>query len=346
MVKQLIQTLFTYSIALFYGLLVSLVVLWQIIRRFRIPLRPKRRETPPSCLLNPELGEHNFLRTASNLRIHYVAKGDPQKPLMLCLHGFPEFWYSWRYQLKAFSDNYRMVAVDMRGYGESDHPTGKEHYKLSYLVNDVKEMIEALGYSSCVLLAHDWGGAIAWNVAHIYPEHVDKLILCNIPHPKCFAKCLQSSKKQFRASWYVFFFQLPYLPEFVLEMDDFKAFEEAFRKVKNFTEEDIEAYKYALCQSGCTAPLNYYRSVMQSFDLPRGYTRTKIKAPTLVVWGTEDKALLRETLIGTEEYVEDLTIKYVDGASHWVQVDDYENVNKHIRDFLNAHPEETLQKPD
>lgn len=345
MAKQLLQSLFVYSLALFYGLLICLRLLWETIRNFGIPQGAKKRETPPSCLLDPELGEHNFLRTASNLRIHYVAKGDPSKPLMLCLHGFPEFWYSWRYQLKAFSDNYRVVAVDMRGYGESDHPEGRDQYRLSYLVNDVKEMVTALGYRSCVLLAHDWGGAVAWNIAHIYPEVVDKLILCNIPHPKCFAKCLQSSKKQFLASWYMFFFQLPCLPEFVLERGDYKAISRGFAKTNNFTEEDVEAYKYALSQSGCSGPINYYRQVMAS-DLPQGHTRTKIKAPTLVVWGTGDPFLLKETLIGTEQYVEDLTIKYVEGANHWVQIDDYKTVNKHIRDFLNAYPRESLKKPD
>ncbi|KAJ7372945.1 Epoxide hydrolase 4 [Desmophyllum pertusum] len=342
---KLMQSLFVYSIALFYGLLVSLRLLWEIIRNFGIPPGAKRRETPPSCLLDPDLGEHNFLRTASNLRIHYVAKGDPSKPLMLCLHGFPEFWYSWRYQLKAFSDDYRVVAMDMRGYAESDHPTGRDQYKLSYLVNDVKEMVTALGYSSCVLLCHDWGGVIGWSVAHIYPDLVDKLIVCNCPHPKCFQKCLQTSKEQFRSSWYLFFFQLPYLPEFIVEMDDYKMLNKAFEKVKNFTEEDVEAYKYALSQSGFTGPINYYRNVMPS-DLPKGYTRTKIKAPTLVVWGTGDVALLKETLAGTDEYVADLTIKYVDGASHWVQMEEYDQVNKHIRDFLNAQPRQTLKKPD
>ncbi|CAH3019895.1 unnamed protein product [Porites evermanni] len=136
------------------------------IRNLEIPRRGKRREKPPACLLDPELGEHHFLRTASNIRIQYVAKGDTGKPFMLCLHGFPEFWYSWRYQLKAFSDNFRMVAVDLRGYGDSDSPKGREHYKTSLLVNDIKEIIEALDYKSCTLLSHDWGGALAWGSLH------------------------------------------------------------------------------------------------------------------------------------------------------------------------------------
>ncbi|XP_073259123.1 epoxide hydrolase 4-like [Porites lutea] len=182
MANQLIRALFVYSLALFYGFMVCFSLLLSAIRKLEIPRRGKRREKPPECLLDPELGEHHFLRTASNIRIHYVAKGDTGKPLMLCIHGFPEFWYSWRYQLKAFSDNFRMVAVDLRGYGESDSPKGREHYKTSLLVNDIKEIIEALDYKSCTLLSHDWGGALAWSFAHMHPEFVDKLIACNIPH--------------------------------------------------------------------------------------------------------------------------------------------------------------------
>lgn len=342
MVKRLISTLFTYSFALFYGLLVSLRLLWEVIRTFGIPPRGKRRETPPSCLLDPDLGEHNFLRTASNVRIHYVAKGDAGKPLMLCLHGFPEFWYSWRHQLKAFSDNYRVVAVDMRGYGESDHPTGRDQYRLSYLVNDIKEIVFALGYSSCVLLCHDWGGALGWNAAHIYPQLIDKLIVCNIPHPRCFQACLEAggpaSRKQFRKSWYIFYFQLPYLPEYTMELYDYKIMSTTYKEqVKNITDEDVEAYKYSMSQSGTSGPINYYRNAM-SGDLPKGRFATTIKAPTLIVWGTEDKYLIRETLKGTEKYVENLTIKYVDGASHFVQMDEPEAVNKYIREFLAAHP--------
>ncbi|XP_073259125.1 epoxide hydrolase 4-like [Porites lutea] len=127
MANQVIRALFVYSLALFYGFVVCFFLLLSAIRNLEIPRRGKRREKPPACLLDPELGEHDFLRTASNIRIHYVAKGDTGKPLMLCIHGFPEFWYSWQYQLKAFSDNFRMVAVDLRGYGESDSPKGREH---------------------------------------------------------------------------------------------------------------------------------------------------------------------------------------------------------------------------
>ncbi|XP_074611297.1 epoxide hydrolase 4-like isoform X2 [Acropora palmata] len=338
MMAKVTEVVFVYSLSLFYGILVCFSVLWQMIKTFRIPSRPTKRETPPSCLLDPELGEHDYLRTASNLKIHYVAKGDTGKPLMLCLHGFPEFWYSWRYQLKAFSDDFRVVAVDLRGYGDSDHPTGRSQYKMSYLVNDVKEIIEALGYSSCTLLCHDWGGCLGWTLAHFHPELVDKLIACNIPHPRCFKKCLQSSRKQYYASWYIFFFQLPFLPEHLVEMDDFKMLGLAFKHVNNFTDEDLEAYKYALGHSGLSGPINYYRNIFGGNDMPRNFSQAKIKVPTLIVWGKKDQALTVDTLVGTEQYVEDLTIKYVDEANHWVQMDAPEAVNRHIREFLAAHP--------
>ncbi|XP_073259117.1 epoxide hydrolase 4-like [Porites lutea] len=329
MANKLIRALFVYSLALIYGFMVCVVILLRAIWNLEIPTRGKRREKPPSCLLDPELGEHHFLRTASNIRIHYVAKGDTGKQLMLCLHGFPEFWYSWRYQLKAFSDNFRVVAVDLRGYGESDSPKGREHYKTSLLVNDIKEIIEALGYTSCTLLSHDWGGALAWTFAHMHPEFVDKLIACNIPYPRCF---FQPSKPQFFRTWYFCYIQLPYLPEFETEVNDYRILSTAFKDV-GFADEEVEAYKYALSQNGLSGPLNYYRNAVLP-DAPWGLLNTKIKAPTLVVWGTADTFITLDTLEGTEEYVEDLTIKYVDGASHWVQVHKPEVVNQHIRDFL------------
>jgi hypothetical protein len=163
-------------------------------------LRKKKRDIPPSCLQDTSLGSHQYV-TANGIKFHYVSAGDNSKPLMLLLHGFPEFWFSWRYQLKAFSKDYHVVAIDMRGYGETDKPPNKLDYRIELLVQDIAELIPALGHSSCVLCAHDWGGGVAWFVAMKYPELVDRLIIMNCPHFKVFQQNLQRNCGQLCKSW-------------------------------------------------------------------------------------------------------------------------------------------------
>ena len=161
----------------------------------------------------------------AGVRLHAVevAGGAEQgaRPLMLFLHGFPEFWYSWRHQLRAFADDYYVVAPDMRGYNQSDKPRGRRAYRLDVLVEDVRALIEDLGYERCVLVGHDWGGAVAWQFAYTYPEMLERLVVMNLPHPVRFYEGL-STLAQLRRSWYILFFQLPWLPEKVLSRRDFR----------------------------------------------------------------------------------------------------------------------------
>ncbi|XP_027882615.1 epoxide hydrolase 4 isoform X1 [Xiphophorus couchianus] len=160
---------------------------WNIVLRPTTTFQWGIRETPPACLNDTSLGTHCYVRIKeSGLRFHYVAAGERGKPLMLFLHGFPEFWFSWRYQLREFKSEFRVVAVDMRGYGESDLPLSTENYQLDHLVTDVKDIVEYLGYNRCCLVGHDWGGSIAWLFAIHYPEMVTKLIVLNCPHPSVF----------------------------------------------------------------------------------------------------------------------------------------------------------------
>ena len=167
--------------------------------------------------------EHKFIET-NGIRLHYVSQGTGK--LMLMLHGFPEFWYSWRYQIEEFSPDYHTVAIDLRGYNDSDKPEGTEAYQMSEFIED-RGVIEGLGYQDCILVAHDWGGAIAWNFAYAYPEMVSKLIVLNIPHPALFAAGLKTPQ-QLLKSWYIFAFQIPGLPEWLFELNDYQAIKEAF----------------------------------------------------------------------------------------------------------------------
>ncbi len=277
------------------------------------------------------------------VELHCVEHGEG--PLMLFLHGFPEFWYSWRHQLRAFAGEYHVVALDMRGYNQSDKPRGRDAYALDELVADVREVITHLGYDECVLVGHDWGGAVAWQFAHTHPEMLDKLVVMNLPHPVRFYESL-ATLSQLRRSWYILFFQLPWLPEKLLSRHDFRAIGEVFasqsQNPEAFSQADLEAFRQAASQPGAlTAMLNYYRNlVVQGFGFdPDQYEMLDV--PTLLIWGEDDVALGKELTYGTERFVRDLRIEYIPECSHWVQQDRPELVNQYMRDFLGIENPET-----
>lgn len=271
----------------------------------------------------------------NGIKLHYVTQGEGK--LMLMLHGFPEFWYSWRHQIPEFASDYKVVALDLRGYNDSEKPKDVSAYQISELVNDIKGVIQGLGYESCILVGHDWGGMIAWYVAYNYPELVDKLIVMNIPHPAKFAEALRSSPQQLLRSWYVFFFQLPLLPELLFQWDDYRLIASSFIDMAidkdTFSEADLNAYKDAAAKRGAiTAMLNYYRNVFQGLLNQRQWDVLQIQ--TLMIWGENDTALGKELTYNTKDYVPDLQIRYIPNCSHWVQQEQCQLVNQYMREFL------------
>lgn len=281
----------------------------------------------------PEPWTHAFI-TTNGIQLHYVTQGDG--PLMLFLHGFPEFWYSWRHQIPEFATDHKVVALDLRGYNESDKPTEQSAYVMAEFIKDIKGVITGLGYDRAVLVGHDWGGAIAWNVAYAHPELVERLVILNIPHPAKFAQGLLTPQQLLRSS-YIFFFQLPWIPELVIQANDFRLLEQSFRGMavnkSVFTDTDIAAYKNALARPGSlTAGLNYYRNPLQQKILNTSWS--VLEVPTLMIWGEDDLPLGKELTYGTERYVRDFQIKYIPHCSHWVQQEKPELVNQYIRDFL------------
>ena len=276
--------------------------------------------------------QHEYI-TTNGIRLHYVTQGEG--PLMLMLHGFPEFWYSWRHLIPEFAKDYKVVALDLRGYNESDKPQQQSAYVMSEFVKDVEGVIKGLGYNRCVLVGHDWGGAIAWNFAYAYPEMLERLIVLNMPHPAKFADGLRTPQQLLRSS-YAFFFQLPLLPELLIQSSDYGAIESAFKGMAvnktAITQADIEAYKDAASRRGAlTAMLNYYRNAFPSMTL-RDWS--VLQVPTLMIWGEEDTALGKELTYGTEKYVRDFQIRYIPNCSHWVQQEQPELVNRYMREFL------------
>lgn len=277
--------------------------------------------------------QHRFI-TTNGVRLHYVTQGSG--PLMLFLHGFPEFWYSWRHQIPEFAQDYTVVALDLRGYNDSDKPQGVDAYRMDELVRDVQGVIRGLGYERCVLVGHDWGGAIAWSVAYDSPELLEELIVMNLPHPAKFRQGLQTPQQLLR-SWYIGFFQLPLLPELAMSAGDYWAIEQAFRgmaiRQAAFSAADIDAYKDAAAKRGAlTAMLNYYRAVTSSPILRDHWD--VLTVPTLMIWGEADSALGKELTLGTENYVRDFHLRYIPNCSHWVQQEQPELVNQYMREFL------------
>ncbi|MGJ3245965.1 MAG: alpha/beta fold hydrolase [Elainellaceae cyanobacterium] len=283
--------------------------------------------------INSSSWAHDYIPT-NGIRLHYVTQGEG--PLMLMLHGFPEFWYSWRHQIPEFANHFKVVALDLRGYNDSDKPRDASAYAMSELVKDIEGVITGLGYERCVLVGHDWGGAIAWNVAYSYPDQVAQLIVMNLPHPAKFSQGLLTPQQLLR-SWYIFFFQIPVLPELVLQWNDYEAIAQAFTKTaidkRAFTNADIEAYKDAAAKRGAlTAMLNYYRNIFQTGLMRSNWDTLRI--PTLLIWGEDDVALGTELTYGTGELVEDLTLHYIPDCSHWVQQEQPDRVNQYMREFL------------
>jgi pimeloyl-ACP methyl ester carboxylesterase len=281
--------------------------------------------------------KHDFI-TTNGIKLHYVTQGEGQ--LMLMLHGFPECWYSWRHQIPEFAKDYKVVALDLRGYNESDKPKEVEAYATKQLLKDVEGVIKGLGYESCILVGHDWGGLIAWNFAYDYPQMVDKLIVLNIAHPAKISTGLRTPQQLLKSS-YIFFFQLPFLPELVLQANDYQLIGSIFTNTivdkSALTQADLEFYKDAAAKRwALTSMLNYYRNFSRKILQNISKTWRILEISTLMIWGENDAALGKELTHGTENFVKKLTIKYISNCSHWVQQEQPQLVNQYIREFLES----------
>jgi pimeloyl-ACP methyl ester carboxylesterase len=268
-----------------------------------------------------------------------VATAGSGERLALCLHGFPESAYSWRYQMPLLAHlGYRVWAPDLRGYGGSSRPKGVKPYAVENLEEDVAALIEASGASDVVLIGHDWGALIAWNYAMFGRLPISRLIIMNVPHPALMQKGLRTGR-QLAKSWYIFFFQIPWLPEWALRRGDCEAIGRMFRDMavdkSRFPDEVLRVYREAAAAPGAlTAMLNYYRALIRGLRRARRRGIKTIKIPTLLIWGEVDAALGKELSYGTNEYVSNLTLRYLPNVSHWVQQEAPETVNAMIESWL------------
>jgi len=260
--------------------------------------------------------------------------------LALCLHGFPESRISWRFQLPFLAElGYRAWAPDLRGYGETEpKPCDVKAYLIDRLMEDVAALIDASGAKKVTLMGHDWGAGLAWTFATHAPRPLERLVIMNVPHPGVMSRHLGRNLKQLGRSWYMFFFQIPGLPEAMMTARDARAIRQAFHGMAvdktNFTPEVLDRYARDAQRPGAiTGMINWYRAAFRLRGKLAGPWPV-IETPTLIVWGEEDAALGVELLDGTEEFVRDLTIRRLPNVSHWVQQEAPEKVNAVLREWL------------
>ena len=285
-----------------------------------------------------ELTHHEAI--VNGVRLHYVQAG--QGPLVVLLHGFPEFWYGWRLQIPALAAaGYRVIAPDMRGYNLSEKPPTVADYRMEALTSDVAALIRHAGEENTVVVGHDWGGAVAWETAIRLPQVVRRLVVLNAPHPAAMLRELRTVE-QLRRSWYMFFFQLPWLPEALARLSGYSALEAVFRRDPTragaYSDEDIRLYRQAAARPGAlTGAINYYRALFRQApaEALRGMRALPtITVPTLLIWGMRDRYLGPRLLNGLDQWVANLRVERLPDASHWVMADEPQRVNDLLLGFL------------
>ena len=273
----------------------------------------------------------------NGVRLHYVEAGSG--PLVVLLHGFPEFWFSWRGQIEALAQaGFRVVAPDQRGYAQSDRPPSWRDYRVERLADDVADLVHALGEERAHVVGHDWGAVVAWWVATRRPEVVDRLAILNVPHPARMLEGLRTPR-QLAKSWYIFFFQIPWLPEWLMRRGGRRTLESAYRDARPgaFTAEDYARYEEALLgPGGLRGPINWYRAALRRSPRATRALLAPIPAPVLVIWGEQDRFLIKEMADPDPQFVPDVRVVRLPAASHWVQHDEPDRVNALLIDFLSA----------
>lgn len=302
----------------------------------------------------PAVIQHmQFANLPNGTRLHYASAGEQGKPLILFVHGFPEFWYAWEDQLAQFGQTHFAVAPDLRGFNLSSKPADVAAYKPKHLVEDLVQFVRALGYRRCVVVAHDWGGAVCWNLAIQHPELVERLVIVNSPHPYVFARALSGDPAQQKASAYMNWLRKPGAEQ-ALAANDFALLEkmltgEAGRAPAWFSGDTRAKYHAAWSQPGegdshpLTGSVNYYRATPMhppaegeaSPDISRfDPAALVVRVPTLVIWGENDRALPKSLVDGLEDFVPDLRIERIPEGTHWIVHEQPERINLLIRSAL------------
>ena len=273
----------------------------------------------------------------NGVRLHVAEAGPIGGPLVLLLHGFPEFWYGWRHQIGPLAEaGFRVLAPDQRGYNLSDKPRRVADYDLDRLADDVIGLIEATGRDRATVVGHDWGGVVAWWTAIRHPDRLDRLVVLNAPHPGAFTRQIVRHPSQWLKSWYILAFQVPWLPEYLFGRRDGRALVDALRdsgRPGTFPDEAIALYREAWSRPDALwAMIHWYRAMVRR--RPLSSSGGRIRAPTLLIWGARDRFLERWMAASSLKSCDQGRLEIIDEATHWVQHEEPERVNRLLLDFL------------
>lgn len=278
--------------------------------------------------------EHRFAEV-NGVKLHYVIGGEG--PTVMLLHGFPDFWYTWKEQIPMLIEaGYRVVAPDLRGYNLSSKPEGVDHYSIDTLCADVNGLIEHLGEEQVFLTGHDWGGNISWYFTMMYPHRVRRLAILNMLHPERLQTGLRTLP-QLRRSWYMFFFQIPKLPEKTLARDNNHMLRTIFKKEPKepFSDQEVQVYLKAFEQKETlSAAINYYRAMFRRSTETKKAQMRKIEQPVLILFGDLDPHLSKDLADPLPEWVPDTEIHHYDDATHWIQHDKPAEVGNRLIQFF------------
>jgi len=276
-----------------------------------------------------------FLQNA-DVRLHAMVHGPQNGPVVVLLHGFPEFWYGWRRQIEPLAaSGFRVIVPDQRGYNLSSKPSGVAAYALTELVSDLIAIADQLGQQKIFLAGHDWGAAVAWSAALLCPHRIAKLAVLNVPHPSIMRRFLSTHRRQMLRSWYIFFFQLPYLPEALFSAFNFRLGVRSLvdsSRPGTFSVDDLNQYRDAWSQPGAlTAMINWYRAL---FRHRTKFNDRTVHVPTRILWGERDAFLLSEMAHESLRYCPDGELFTFANASHWLQHEEPARVSELLADFF------------
>ncbi len=281
-----------------------------------------------------------FIET-NGVKLHVVTDGPEDGTPVILLHGFPEFHYGWRKQVPALVEaGFRVITPDQRGYNLSDKPRGISAYDVNTLAKDVVGLFDHFGIQKARLVGHDWGAVVAWTVALNHPERLEKLTILNVPHPDVMQRFILENAEQRKKSWYVFFFQIPFFVEWVLRRDDYRNMARMLvgsGRKSTFRRSDIEEYKKAWSHPGAlTGMLNWYRNIFWGSlrSIFQKKAARRVSVPTLILWGKNDVALSYEMVQPSLELCDHGSAVFFENATHWVQHDEADEVNKKLIEFL------------
>jgi pimeloyl-ACP methyl ester carboxylesterase len=272
------------------------------------------------------------------VKLHAVAAGPKDASVVVLLHGFPEFWYGWRRQIEPLAAaGLRVIVPDQRGYNLSSKPSGVASYALSELVSDVIAIADQLGQQKISLAGHDWGAAVAWSTALLHPQRIAKLAVVNVPHPSVMLKFLNTRMRQLGRSWYMFFFQLPWLPETLLSAFNYHIAARSIVRSSRpgtFSPEDLAQYRAAWSQPGAlTSMINWYRAL---FRFRTKLANRTVRVPTRILWGERDAFLLPEMAQESLRYCDSAELFTFANASHWLQHEESARVSELLINFFRA----------